>query len=124
MTTVLGDIHRAVLLFLFFFQAEDGIRDIGVTGVQTCALPICPDHAARDAGSGAACARWALPAGRSSVTSAPIHPTPQRKRRSGERRVGKESRSRWSPDHLKKKCHHFPYQSKTSIHSYSDIHVS
>src|SRR3712207_5325380 len=27
----------------FFFQAEDGIRDIGVTGVQTCALPICPD---------------------------------------------------------------------------------
>src|SRR5438445_361293 len=28
------------LLFLFFFQAEDGIRDIGVTGVQTCALPI------------------------------------------------------------------------------------
>ena len=30
-----------VLVFLFFFfQAEDGIRDIGVTGVQTCALPI------------------------------------------------------------------------------------
>src|SRR3712207_9479215 len=28
-------------LYLFFFQAEDGIRDIGVTGVQTCALPIC-----------------------------------------------------------------------------------
>src|SRR3712207_6879645 len=28
-----------VILF-FFFQAEDGIRDIGVTGVQTCALPI------------------------------------------------------------------------------------
>src|SRR5215203_982171 len=26
---------------VFFFQAEDGIRDIGVTGVQTCALPIC-----------------------------------------------------------------------------------
>src|SRR3712207_7505742 len=26
----------------FFFQAEDGIRDIGVTGVQTCALPISP----------------------------------------------------------------------------------
>ena len=26
--------------FDFFFQAEDGIRDIGVTGVQTCALPI------------------------------------------------------------------------------------
>src|SRR5947209_9461424 len=30
--------YRCVLFF--FFQAEDGIRDIGVTGVQTCALPI------------------------------------------------------------------------------------
>src|SRR3712207_954325 len=29
------------LYVFFFFQAEDGIRDIGVTGVQTCALPIC-----------------------------------------------------------------------------------
>ena len=29
-----------VLFVFFFFQAEDGIRDIGVTGVQTCALPI------------------------------------------------------------------------------------
>src|SRR5438445_13048642 len=29
------------ILSIFFFQAEDGIRDIGVTGVQTCALPIC-----------------------------------------------------------------------------------
>src|SRR5947209_6338143 len=29
-----------ICCFLFFFQAEDGIRDIGVTGVQTCALPI------------------------------------------------------------------------------------
>src|SRR5690606_33243808 len=27
--------------FFFFFQAEDGIRDFHVTGVQTCALPIC-----------------------------------------------------------------------------------
>src|SRR5256884_2810654 len=27
-------------LFFFFFQAEDGIRDVAVTGVQTCALPI------------------------------------------------------------------------------------
>src|SRR5258707_6327913 len=32
---------RVFSLWLFFFQAEDGIRDIGVTGVQTCALPIC-----------------------------------------------------------------------------------
>src|SRR3712207_8102846 len=29
-----------MILLFFFFQAEDGIRDIGVTGVQTCALPI------------------------------------------------------------------------------------
>src|SRR3712207_3063266 len=31
----------------FFFQAEDGIRDIGVTGVQTCALPISADSIGR-----------------------------------------------------------------------------
>src|SRR6266446_587619 len=29
------------IFFFFFFQAEDGIRDYKVTGVQTCALPIC-----------------------------------------------------------------------------------
>src|SRR5882757_6164021 len=32
----------------FFFQAEDGIRDIGVTGVQTCALPISRGWAFKD----------------------------------------------------------------------------
>src|SRR6266436_3657974 len=31
------------MLLFFFFQAEDGIRDVAVTGVQTCALPISPD---------------------------------------------------------------------------------
>src|SRR3712207_7592983 len=31
---------EAAIVIVFFFQAEDGIRDIGVTGVQTCALPI------------------------------------------------------------------------------------
>src|SRR5207302_2207265 len=31
----------SVFFFFFFFQAEDGIRDFHVTGVQTCALPIC-----------------------------------------------------------------------------------
>src|SRR2546426_10007869 len=31
---------KVVLCFFFFFQAEDGIRDYKVTGVQTCALPI------------------------------------------------------------------------------------
>src|SRR2546430_11091933 len=30
-----------IVFFFFFFQAEDGIRDLTVTGVQTCALPIC-----------------------------------------------------------------------------------
>src|SRR5216683_6023740 len=33
------------MLFVFFFQAEDGIRDLIVTGVQTCALPIWPETA-------------------------------------------------------------------------------
>src|SRR3970282_2777433 len=71
---------------LFFFQAEDGIRDRDVTGVQTCALPISP----------------------SPPRSASGHrPRPARRRRpprrSEERRVGKECRSRWSPYHLKKK---------------------
>src|SRR5690554_7520441 len=32
-----------VFFFFFFFQAEDGIRDADVTGVQTCALPISTD---------------------------------------------------------------------------------
>src|SRR5205809_5598513 len=31
---------RCILSLFFFFQAEDGIRDVAVTGVQTCALPI------------------------------------------------------------------------------------
>src|SRR5256886_17235281 len=34
----------AVCLSWFFFQAEDGIRDLTVTGVQTCALPICKGY--------------------------------------------------------------------------------
>src|SRR6266511_6009678 len=36
------------MFFFFFFQAEDGIRDFHVTGVQTCALPISISPAARD----------------------------------------------------------------------------
>src|SRR5256886_13552558 len=34
------DVHSAYVWLFFFFQAEDGIRDLTVTGVQTCALPI------------------------------------------------------------------------------------
>src|SRR3712207_5708635 len=40
-----------VLVYIFFFQAEDGIRDIGVTGVQTCALPISSGGRAEVAGA-------------------------------------------------------------------------
>src|ERR1022692_1352226 len=35
------DTFSFLVVFFFFFQAEDGIRDYKVTGVQTCALPIC-----------------------------------------------------------------------------------
>src|SRR2546428_6554106 len=35
-------VQNSLRLSFFFFQAEDGIRDLIVTGVQTCALPICP----------------------------------------------------------------------------------
>src|SRR3712207_7644037 len=43
MIEILRRLYRYVIRIFkcsFFFQAEDGIRDIGVTGVQTCALPI------------------------------------------------------------------------------------
>src|SRR2546430_13668501 len=73
--------------FFFFFQAEDGIRDLTVTGVQTCALPICM-------GMCGASALITLPlATRVAIASASA------KERSEERRVGKECRSRWSPYH-------------------------
>ena len=39
---------RCRMLIFFFFQAEDGIRDIGVTGVQTCALPILKEATESD----------------------------------------------------------------------------
>src|SRR2546422_7031641 len=41
--------HYRVCSFFFFFQAEDGIRDVAVTGVQTCALPISHRVRARGA---------------------------------------------------------------------------
>src|SRR6266436_8478656 len=37
---VVFSIEPVLVFFFFFFQAEDGIRDVAVTGVQTCALPI------------------------------------------------------------------------------------
>src|SRR3712207_7514268 len=90
----------------FFFQAEDGIRDIGVTGVQTCALPIWMP--ARRAGASVSpdCVPLPVPAritplvGSASTTFIPGgNPTLAQATRSEERRVGKECRSRWSPYH-------------------------
>src|SRR6266536_2528869 len=51
------------LLYLFFFQAEDGIRDPLVTGVQTCALPISSPPLPAPRGGTASeatphCSRW------------------------------------------------------------------
>src|SRR5690606_40286199 len=40
------------IIFFFFFQAEDGIRDFHVTGVQTCALPISKDSVIGPVGFG------------------------------------------------------------------------
>src|SRR5947209_13770201 len=93
----------------FFFQAEDGIRDIGVTGVQTCALPILAAsnialHAAhqpfldRSVMFDAAMAVDMVLADIEQDADAGI----ERRRqidRSEERRVGKECRSRWWPGH-------------------------
>src|SRR2546429_4291812 len=44
LTQISSDVARicSVSFVFFFFQAEDGIRDVAVTGVQTCALPISP----------------------------------------------------------------------------------
>src|SRR2546430_3855350 len=96
---------------IFFFQAEDGIRDLTVTGVQTCALPIL------EIGRGAQGGSVYVPDGDASGAVLPddvdvaveIHVAggadrPSGKRagvdvRSEERRVGKECRSRWSPYH-------------------------
>src|SRR5205823_8198579 len=82
-----------VVLFFFFFQAEDGIRDKLVTGVQTCALPIWP-----------AVPTWrrrCRPTRRRAAGRALLVRAASRGsiRRSEERRVGKECRSRWSPYH-------------------------
>src|SRR3712207_8278829 len=99
-----------ILFLCFFFQAEDGIRDIGVTGVQTCALPIslfvgAPNFNAlhtefrddRDPGS-----REVEPVyrgGRTVRFSTDVTAGAPPADRSEERRVGKECRSRWSPYH-------------------------
>src|SRR5260221_1936637 len=105
----------------FFFQAEDGIRDHCVTGVQTCALPIsmivlgisCFYHDAsaclvRDGQIIAAAAEERFTR-KKHDNDFPIHAINfclswigipiEKVDRSEERRVGKECRSRWSPYH-------------------------
>src|SRR2546425_9475137 len=83
-----------LLFSFFFFQAEDGIRDKLVTGVQTCALPIyrrriLPRSSPPKPRSGR---RWSRP-------RPPKWSDFALGDRSEERRVGKECRSRWSPYH-------------------------
>src|SRR5690606_39928771 len=78
--------------FSFFFQAEDGIRDFHVTGVQTCALPI-------------SFFVTVMPAPSLTVhqTPSPVHQRSpvcaNASMRSEERRVGKECRCGWSANH-------------------------
>src|SRR3989454_1993547 len=99
------------LLVFFFFQAEDGIRDYKVTGVQTCALPISSAKSVPYeikppaltysfwgyiAGRRFLLARLTIRAREENIRASP---TTTSVSRSEERRVGKECRSRWSPYH-------------------------
>src|SRR3712207_8918524 len=97
-------------MICFFFQAEDGIRDIGVTGVQTCAPSDLQPLKALRAGRPELDGRRR--AGRRELHAADLlgelvvdvelPPETLVERlgaRSEERRVGKECRSRWSPYH-------------------------
>src|SRR5256885_8265276 len=95
----------------FFFQAEDGIRDYKVTGVQTCALPILDSFSDKKANELFARfvknATWMAPTltvlrAVVLVGNADFRNDPRLRyipARSEERRVGKECRSRWSPYH-------------------------
>src|SRR2546430_12297620 len=96
-----------------FFQAEDGIRDLTVTGVQTCALPIyscvaCSKNPIRSSVENIVLpfrqgrfttptTTWSYIAEARLITSRWPYVTGSN--RSEERRVGKECRSRWSPYH-------------------------
>src|SRR5690348_18447239 len=81
----------------FFFQAEDGIRYGRVTGVQTCALPISLHArllvAVLDLGRDGVGSREVVEGGPAGLQR-------DLAERSEERRVGKEFRSLWPPDHL------------------------
>src|SRR5256886_12369614 len=101
---------RYVCILFFFFQAEDGIRDLTVTGVQTCALPILlaeenirrgmnPADAGRAARREFGGVEQAKELHRDQRSIPFLDALLQDLRRSEERRVGKECRSRWSPYH-------------------------
>src|SRR5256884_2284538 len=106
-----GWVERSLCFGFFFFQAEDGIRDVAVTGVQTCALPIffqvkttqrVPVSEDAYLKRGATVRGEVVTSDAGDGTAA--HPATLTIRftqlsRSEERRVGKECRSRWSPDH-------------------------
>src|SRR5258708_24109415 len=107
----LNQVFSKVICFLFFFQAEDGIRDDLVTGVQTCALPISRllgsrELAALDPSNRALQERiWAIEDEKAAQSAAydmfrrAVDRDREELQRSEERRVGKECRSRWSPYH-------------------------
>src|SRR5690606_41122760 len=92
-----------ISFFVFFFQAEDGIRDFHVTGVQTCALPIsaAPDLFRARSSLPAECRAGSRKPSRCGSRSwgrrrspRPCRAaTPSSRRRSEERRVGKECRA-------------------------------
>src|SRR5205809_2412969 len=106
------DLAKGCVDSFFFFQAEDGIRDVAVTGVQTCALPILPagerleqrrrEHdVAQEGGLDDEASQPAGPRGRLPAGSRPCPPASCAVFRSEERRVGKEGRSRWSRQQYK-----------------------
>src|SRR5256885_10391189 len=93
-----------LMRFFFFFQAEDGIRDYKVTGVQTCALPIYGLYTHIRANRirsvfllGGLFFLVYLLTYAGALTAEAL--TGDASLRSEERRVGKECRSRWSPYH-------------------------
>src|SRR5690554_7968220 len=91
------------MFFFFFFQAEDGIRDADVTGVQTCALPISQRLEIRTPVH-----RRLLAHGIANLETLRLAGVPDGvyeliALRSEERRVGKECRSRWASYEEKKK---------------------
>src|SRR5256885_6940450 len=83
-----GPLLRSHHRMSFFFQAEDGIRDYKVTGVQTCALPILELHAAAVPGGEIPGVQFGRRRARD--LQGPRHPAlqpPRRHRRHGDRRL-------------------------------------